>query len=63
MYMHACMLVCVRTLKFSLVILVFLPSHSCLVDIQKEVAINNSLGTSEHEFMNRISLLWYSVSH
>jgi len=62
-YICACMLVFVCTLKFSLVILVFLPSHSCLVDNQKEVAINNSLETSEHEFMNRISFLCYFVSH
>lgn len=55
MYVHACMLVCVHTLEFSLVFLVSLPSHSCLLDIQKEVGINNSLETSEHEFMNRIS--------
>lgn len=55
------MLLCVHILKFSLVILGSLPSHSCFVDIQKEVAINSSLETSEHEFMNRISLL--CVSH
>lgn len=63
MYAHVWMLVRVCTLKFSLVILVFLPSRSRLVDIQKEVAINNSLETSEHGFMNRISLLCYFVSH
>lgn len=64
MYVHACTLVCVHTLKFSLVIhVVFLPLHSCPADVQKEVAIDNSLETSEHEFGNRISLLCYFVSH
>lgn len=64
MHVHACTLVCVHTLKFSLMIhVVFLPFQSCPVDVQKEVAIDNSLETSGHEFVNRISLLCYFVSH
>lgn len=56
------MLLYVCTFKFNLGILVFLPSHSCLVDIHKDLAINNSLEISECEFMNRITLLCYFVS-
>lgn len=56
------MLLYVCTFKFNSVILVFLPSHSCLVDIHIDIAINNSLETNECEFMNRIALLCYFVS-